>query len=263
MFSEDVLTGEKCNFGKNNVFVPGSIGLFVSYGIMNIRTEYDTAVFGESCIYDRILHLKNITKTEDGVPTAIKEYIDILHQNRTTSLKEQGKMYDQYFNPLNSFNAGPHSTSFASGGQPQYFILVHMHQDKFEKNGELKDTNPVHSDTDIVYFLENFDYTNNRRATNIVVSRLGVFAIMVNNKNYARDTLDKISDSNSEEGRNFGEQYDNLVMTPYLQDPTSGEAILGGLISFVSTHQVNGHPIGISLYQAIYEGNNIVDWVKL
>ena len=99
----------------------------------------------------------------------------------------------------------------------------------------------------------------------MIVSRLGTFAIRANNREMANDTFDALSNPDDKTARDkFIEIYNKLVMEPYEATPIDDNAILQGYIKFINTHLVNGHTMGIGLYQAVYDSQgNIINWVKL
>jgi hypothetical protein len=99
----------------------------------------------------------------------------------------------------------------------------------------------------------------------MLVSRLGTFAIRANNREMANDTFDVLSNPDDKTAlEEFVKKYDKLVMEPYQATPINDNAILQGYIEFINTYLVNGHPMGIGFYQAIYDNQgNIINWVKL
>lgn len=204
----------------------------------------------------------------DGTKTNIKTRIDQLNINRLTSLKENGYMFDNNQNTLPSFNQTSSGTLWANGGQPQYYIMLHMHQDNYIPEGTTtpKPTNVAPSHTDVRSVLDLLDYTGNKNVTSIIVSRHGTFAIRVNDKSKANDAFDAItpSDATNQTWKEFVDKYDDLVTDLYLANPSDDTNIMNGFIEFINTHLVNGQTMGLSFYQAVYDSQgNIINWVKL
>jgi hypothetical protein len=215
-----------------------------------------------------IKDLNKLTKNKpDGSKTKIKTRIDQLKSLLLTSLKENGSMFDDDENILAPFNVGPSFTSWANDGQPQYYISLHMHQNNYIAIGSTtpKPTCPVQSDTDVYNFLLLHRQTNNKNTTAILISRLGTFAIRANNRDLANDTYDILSNRDDNTAlKEFVKKYDKLVMEPYQATPINDNTILQGYIEFINTYLVNGHPMGIGLYQAFYDSQgNIINWIKL
>lgn len=217
---------------------------------------------------DNIKDLNKLTNNKpDGTKTIIKNRIDQLKSLLLTSIKENGSMFDSDQNILPPFNTGPNFTSWANSGQPQYYISLHMHQNNYIPKGttSLKPSCPVQSDTDVLNFLLLHRQTNNKNTTAMLVSRLGTFAIRANNRNLANDAFDALSNQDDDSAlKEFVKNYNNLVMTPYESTPMNDYDILQGYIKFINSHLVNGYPMGIGLYQAVYDNEgNIINWVKL
>lgn len=146
--------------------------------------------------------------------------------------------------------------------------MLHMHQDNYIPEGATTPipSNVAPSDTDVKGILKLLDYTGNRNTTSIVVNRLGTYAIRVNDKNKANDAFDAItpSDASNQTWKDLVDNYDRLVTTPYEATPLNDNVVMNGFIEFINTHLVNGQPMGLSFYQAVYDSqDNIINWVKL
>ena len=230
-------------------------------------------------IQDRnIQDLKRLTQTTFNIDgnhnsSNIKLKIDYLKSRLNTHFEEDGAMFDSSQNVLLPSFTSCCATNWYSA-EPSYYISLHMHQNKFyNRNLELKPTNPVQSDTDVYNFLKLFKYTNNRNATAFFVSRLGTFALRVTDQVKASNAEEELFHyvengevvyNNKEEWKKFYEKYDDLVMKPYIDAPEDLNSILNGFIKFINSHIVNGNNIGIGIYQAVYDENeNIIDWIKL
>lgn len=215
-----------------------------------------------------IKHLMSLVENKsDGSKTNIKTRIDQLNTARLTSLKENGYMFDNNQNTHPSYNQGPNWTAWADPGT-SYFIMLHMHQDNYVPEGTTtpKPTNVAPSPADVRGLLQLLNYTGNRNATSIIVSRQGTFAIRVNDKSKANDAFVALNPSNdsNQTWKDFIDKYDRLVMTPFETIPLDDNAVMNGFIEFINTHLVNGQPMGLNFYQAVYDSQgNIINWVKL
>jgi hypothetical protein len=215
-----------------------------------------------------IKHLMSLVENKsDGSKTNIKTRIDQLNTARLTSLKENGYMFDNNQNTHLSYNQGPNWTAWADPGT-SYFIMVHMHQDNYIPEGTTtpKPTNVAPSPADVRGLMQLLNYTGNRNATSIIVSRQGTFAIRVNDKSKVNDAFNAISPANESNQTwvDFIDEYDKLVTDLYLANPSDNTNIMNGFIKFINSHSINGQTMGLSFYQAVYDSQgNIINWVKL
>lgn len=223
-------------------------------------------------VLDDKANIKDLNKLtnlkSDGTETNIKIRIDQLKNNLSTSLKENGYMFDSDQNTLPSYNQGPNFTNFANSGLPQYYISLHMHQDYYIPKDSTTPipTNVAPSDKDVLNLLLLHDQTDNKNVTSIIVSRKGTYAMRVNNRQMANNAFDAFQDTDngSKVFKDFVDEYDDKVMTPYLASPLNDNDVMNGFITFINTHLINGMPMGIAIYQAIYDNQgNIINWVKL
>lgn len=230
-------------------------------GLDNVN-NYDDTISDEQ---KHINELKKLTSNKsDGTKTNIKIRIDQLNTARLTSLKENGYMFDVNQNTLPSYNQGSHWTAW-SAPDDSYYIMLHMHQDKFIPEGTTtpKATNVAPSDTDVVGLLKLLNYTDNKNTTSIIVNRLGTFAIRVNDKGKANNAYNAII-NNKEVSKLFSAKYDELITDLYEANPSDDVNIMNAFITFINTHLVNGQSMGLSFFQAVYDSqNNIINWIKI
>ena len=149
-----------------------------------------------------------------------------------------------------------------------YFVTVHMHQNNYYVGytTNLAPSNPVMSPEDVASTLELYKNNNNINTTTVLVSRQGTFAIRINNGQQAKDAINALINPNdTTEKDKFEEAYNELVMKPFEKIPSDEAGALAGFVKFINSHLVNGQPMGISLFQAIYDSSNqnIINWVKL
>jgi len=154
---------------------------------------------------------------------------------------------------------------------PAYYIKLHMHQDKWYSTDDLPpgsapiltDSNPVYSPQDIFNFMKLFSYTGSINTTDMLVSRLGTFAMMINDADKATSAYNLL---NENEGENaialkFMDDYKKIIGTDIGID--SDEEKAQGIVKFINTVKVNGKPLGISLYKATYDTNGqITNWTN-
>ena len=240
----------------------------------NGGTPINTApLFDENAPIDHVAELKKLTNNKkDGTKTNIKLKIDELlsrleNTGSTTTTEEDGAMFDSNQNSLPPNQTGGYFTKWYGYG-PEYHITLHMHQNKYwdlsaTPTPVLKMTNPVPSDKDTYNLLLNFDFTNNPNATSIIVSRLGVFALRIENQSNADNSYNQLT-NNPDEIRRFQIEYDDLIMTPLGLIPSDENLALQGYISLINNYQINDINLGLGIYQAVFDSNNnIINWIKL
>lgn len=222
-----------------------------------------------------IRKLNKLTKNKpDGTKTKIKQRIDQLKVALATSLKENGSMFDSNQNILPSYNQGPNFTAFANTGLPQYYIVLHMHQNYFLPDGSTtpKATPVAPSHTDIGNFLKLLQQTDNINTTSILVNRLGTYALRVSNKDSAIDANNLFTApwpnqyTPNEDVKEFVDAYDRFITEVYQTEPLNDQNVMDAFIKFINTFTFSssGNTLGISFYQAVYDSEgNIIDWVKL
>jgi len=208
--------------------------------------------------------LRLTSNNANGTKTNIKTKIDQLKAALPTSAYEGGAMYNSSQNPRAPDIVTIASTQWINVPK-EYYITLHMHQDMFiPLGGTVKElTNPIQSDVDVANLLKLHNYTNNKNATALFVSRLGTFAIRVLDREKANAAYNRLI-SNRQDVTDFYNNYDTEVMKYLKSDLRDENAAMLGFIHFVNTHNVNGQTLGICIYQAIYdEQGNISNWVKL
>lgn len=214
---------------------------------------------------DHIAELKKLTDNKpDGTKTNIKIKIDALKSTLSTSPYEGGAMYNSSQTPLIPTVVAPTETNWADP-PTQYYIKLHRHQDNYTPLGEsqTKPTCPVESDMDVYNFLKLHKLTNNKNATDLFVSRAGTFALRATNPSKAKAAFESLT-TNKERWSVFCRLYDELVMDPLLATPRDEAKALEGFIKFINETLIGGQPLGISLYQAVFDAQgNITTWVQL
>jgi len=212
-------------------------------------------------------HLNSLTTNKsNGTKTNIKQRIDELKQQLPISKEENGTMFNA---AQDRFESNSHGGNFTNWfGHPlDYFITLHMHQDQYYdmRDGlKLKPSTPVYSPTDIINCLLLYHNTKNIRTTAMLVSRIGTYALMIDDAAKAEAAVALLSPEDSEGNisearKKFDDDYDKEIFNV----TTDAEQRLA-IIKFINTVKVNGKLIGISLYQASYDAHgNIIDWVKL
>lgn len=237
---------------------------------------------------NHVRELKLLTDQRNGNNTPVKEVIDNLKSRLSTDTNEDGWAFNRGMsNSVRATSRGPRHTAYSVDDQSipndwhKYFIMIHMHQDRYYKNQPFPDppalvpTSPVLSDTDIRGALQLFSFTGHNNTTYMLVSRLGTFALRITDTGKAKVAADKLYVPSDQDPREnpfwvkFSDDYDTKVHAPVMGDPDSGEVgdeSIGAsaMAGFVNTVKVNGQNIGLGLFQAVYDANgNITDWVQL
>lgn len=214
---------------------------------------------------NHINELNKLTANKaDGTKTNIKAKIDELKAGLATAAYEGGAMYNSAQTPRAPDIVTIASTEWLNVPK-EYYITLHRHQDKYIRLGGTvrEPTNPIQSDTDVANLLKLHNYTNNKNATALLVSRLGTFAIRVTDRDKANDAYNRLM-TNSNDRKIFGDNYDDKVLSYLTSNPRDENTALTGFISFVNTNEINNQTMGIAIYQAIYnESGNITNWIKL
>jgi hypothetical protein len=212
-----------------------------------------------------IKRLNKLTAKKNGEETIFKQKIDEYKEKLSTVFIEEGMMYGSEFEPIPG-ECTKNSTEWTSYPASHY-VAIHLHQNKYYESGVLKDSNPVMSDVDVIAMLGFYNNTNNINVTSVLVSRQGTFALRVNNVNQVNDAINALDpDSNSQtsspEMDKFVNMYNEIVQDRFEVGNEAGA--LAGFIQLINTYQVHGPPLGISLFQAVFDSEgNITNWVKL
>lgn len=212
-----------------------------------------------------IQELKKLTKKG----SVLKAEIDLLKSKLTTKRTEEGMMYSSNpnFPPLEGASTKTETKWY--NFSRDYYVTIHMHQNMYYAGNSttLKPTNPVMSDVDVTATLGLYRYNGNINTTSILVSRQGTFAIRVSNAADVLNAINAMDPDNNPETKSaelvkFEAQYEKEVQKAYEAGNEAGA--LNEFINFINTYQINGCPLGISLYQAIFDNQrNITNWVKL
>lgn len=217
-----------------------------------------------------IKELNKLTNNKaDGSKTIFKQAIDNLKERLATDVMEDGLLFGSQYAPLPPSHRNGRSCEWTDF-PPSYYITIHMHQNQYYppptpgSSPILKPTNPVMSpDYDVLSTLNLYKYNGNKNTTTVLVSRQGTFAIRISNGSQVV-TASNTLNGNSDELKAFNYKYNFLVMTPLEATPSDEQGALIGVIEFINTHLVNGKPLGVSIYQAVYDADgNIINWIKL
>lgn len=213
-----------------------------------------------------IKRLKKLTKNG----TYLKDEIDLLKSKLATNIKEEGMMYGPNLPPLEGA-CTKNETKWYYDIPTAYFVTVHMHQNNYYVRNTitLAPSNPVMSPEDVFGTLSLYKNNNNINTTTILVSRQGTFALRINNGQQVNDAIlamdpDNNPNTKSPEQELLEDKYNELVMKPFEKVPSDEAGALAGFIQLINTHLVNGQSLGISLFQAVFDGQGkIINWVKL
>ncbi|WP_395062242.1 hypothetical protein [Flavobacterium sp.] len=215
-----------------------------------------------------IRQLQKLTDNKsDGTKTSIKSKIDGQRTTLTSGLYEGGAMYNSSQTPINPDVTTGISTNW-SNVPKEYYIKLHRHQNNYIPAGSntLTPTNPVESDMDVANFLKLIDYTNNNNTTDLFVSRAGTFALRISNKDDAKDAWNALFNSPSE-WTLFTQEYDKKIIDLYQQSPLDVDKMKNEFINFIKTYvvhkgQENEHGMGISIFEAIFDAQGNITWIK-
>lgn len=225
-----------------------------------------------------IVALNKLTKNNrDGSKTKIKEKIDELRPRVATDFMEDGAHFiktGRSYEIRLPTSRGSYWVKYSNGDRvlPNTKVVVHMHTILVEVRRGVdpatglprivyEELSPIFSDADIFKTAEQFtDLDNDEDFTSILVSEQGTFALRVGNKNNLEDTYNTLS-NDSVAFENFQKQFMEEVIDPCKDAPNSCN--VSNFIEFLNTYRVKEHPIGLILFQAIYDDQqNIINWIK-
>jgi len=228
-----------------------------------------------------IEHKKALNKLtankSDGTKTKIKDKIDELKGRLTTDFKEMGYHFIKDgtdFIVREPIWRGPNQVAYSNGDQiaPNTKVVLHMHQNLAEiikginpqtglPNVTYEELVPIWSDGDIDKTAEQFGELNNDiDFTSILVTQEGTFALRVGNKNDLKNTNITLG-NDADAIKSFSDDFKKKVLTPC--NGGSNSCYVQNFITFLNTYTINGHPIGLVLYQSEYDAqDNIINWIK-
>ncbi|WP_447637346.1 hypothetical protein [Flavobacterium microcysteis] len=225
-----------------------------------------------------IVALNKLTKNNrDGSKTKIKEKIDELRPRVATDFMEDGahfiKTGADYQIRLPAAR-GNNWVKYSNGDRvlPNTKVVVHMHQilakvrRGYDPTTGLpqivnEELSPIFSDADIFKTAEQFtDLNNDKDFTSILVSEQGTFALRVGNKNDLMDTYNALISNE----KNQDKLKDDFELRVLKECRASNNACyVDKFIEFLQTFQINEHPIGLVLFQAVYDNEgSIINWIK-
>jgi hypothetical protein len=222
--------------------------------------------------------LNALTKNKpDGTKTVIKQKIDDLEFRLATDFVEDGA---HFIKNGNSYIVrepdwhGPQRVAYtpdrAAVGTK---VILHMHQNQAQvvrgfnpqtglPNVHTEDLVPIFSNGDIFKTSEQFiDVDRDKDLTSILVSQEGTFALRVGDSDELTDTYYILS--NDEEVKTkFDDDFIKQVLSPC--SGASSSCYIEHFSTFLSTYLINGHHIGLILFQAVYDSEgNIINWLSV
>jgi len=158
--------------------------------------------------------------------------------------------------------------------EPDYLdketVSIHIHQQKFYDASVSLDpflNSQVFSDEDIIEFLENVDFIESTDpeltddVTSILISEIGAFALVVEDKELAGDALNALQDPNIKE--RFINDFQKKVLEDWINNECDNAYLVSNLKDFINKYKINGQKLGVEIYQAIIINNQITSWYKL
>ncbi|VXB31334.1 hypothetical protein FLAVO9AF_130176 [Flavobacterium sp. 9AF] len=227
-------------------------------------------------------HVKALNKltanNSDGTKTIVKQKIDDLKSRLTTEYKEMGYHFIKdgaSFLVREPTWRGDNQVVYDNGDQllVNTKVVLHMHQNEAHitkgvnpqtglPNIVVEELVPIWSDGDIDKTAEQFgDLNNDEDFTSILVTQAGTFALRVGNSSELNET-NLILGNDANEKEKFNDNFNEQVLKPC--NGGSNSCYVEKFIVFINTYMINGHSIGLVLYQAVYDNqDNITNWVKL
>lgn len=145
-------------------------------------------------------------------------------------------------------------------------VSVHIHQQKHNSSDTETVNTPVFSDGDIIEFLENIEYIENtdpdltNDVTSILLSEIGAFALVVDDKHLADDAINALQDDDIYE--DFIDEFERKVLKKWRKGNCDNDCMVKKITKFINTYEINGQNLGIHIYQASIINNQIVFWNK-
>ncbi|WP_299888095.1 hypothetical protein [uncultured Lacinutrix sp.] len=149
-------------------------------------------------------------------------------------------------------------------------VSVHIHQQLFydlETSDQPYKNSPVFSDGDIKEFLGNIKFIENSNSdltedvTSILLSEIGAFALVVEDKQLAIDANNALQ--NAETKTKFELDFEKKVLKEWRNNNCDNACLIKKINKFIKKYKINGQKLGISIYQASIFENQIVFWNKL
>lgn len=227
-------------------------------------------------------HVRALNKltanNSDGTKTIVKQKIDDLKSRLTTEYKEMGYHFikdGSNFLVREPTWRGDNQVAYDNGDQllVNTKVVLHMHQNEAHitrgvnpqtglPNIVVEELVPIWSNADIDKTAEQFgDLNNDEDFTSILVTQEGTFALRVGNSSELNET-NLILGNDANEKEKFNDNFNEHVLKPC--NGGSNSCYVEKFIEFINTYTINGHSIGLILYQAVYDNqDNIISWVKL
>ncbi len=230
-------------------------------------------------VMDDKKHIKTLNKltlnNNDGTPTVIKQYIDDFKAKLSTLYTEDGA---HFIKNGNSFNVRP--ADFKGADRVSYIpdhllpntkVVLHMHEITAHITHISATTGlpqvynaypaPIFSSGDIDKTGEQFEESGNDvDFTSILVTEAGVFALRVDNGTNLADTSQTLG-NDADEKKSFDANFIQNVIKA--SDGQGNSVYVENFVTFLNTQLVNGHHIGLILFQAVFDAQgNITNWIK-
>lgn len=245
-----------------------------------LLSDWDGNTVVTAPVIDYKKHIKalnELTKNKsDGTSTIIKQKIDNLKSRLATEFTEYG-----YHFIKNGSNFVVREPNWWGANQVTYSegdhaaigtkVVMHMHQNQAQivkgfnpitslPNVYTFDVVPMFSDGDIFKTSEQFqDVDRDKDLTSILVSQEGTFALRIGNSNDVNNTFDILS-TDEQAKTNFENDFQKQVLSPC--EGGSNSCYVEHFSNFLSTYLINGHHIGLILFQAVYDSEgNIINWI--
>lgn len=223
------------------------------------------------------------------ISAKIGELAPKVDSDQSGNLKEDGARFkfiseDNYTIRLPSVKKGS-SVDYTPDYEPNETVSVHIHQTKaykYKQDGTPSDqplpNSPIYSSQDILEFLENLNYieTTNSDLTEDVASLLiskkpntpinvnqaNIFALVVDSNGDKNDALNAHTALQDDDTYNeFTDYFKDNVLKDWEKVDCDDACVIQSFIDFVNTYEVNGEPLGISIYQYT-NFNGTINWIK-
>jgi len=224
---------------------------------------------------DRLLAMSNDVKIKARLQDCKEKAEDANH------IEEGGGAFRKksdgtYFERLPSVIQGT-ETGFDPGYISGESVFVHLHSQKAYDYSEglpqLKDVAPIPSKVDIVKFISLMYERNNDtnepsysddddEIVSMLVTDQGTYALTVGNKANMLAADVKLNSENRDQKviNEFVSEYEIKIKEACNNDDA---CLLRTFLNFIKTHTIDGNTLGIDIYQAVYENNEITGWIKL
>lgn len=248
-----------------------------------------TSVIFDAGIKKRKKFLKQLIQNET-ISNKVGELANNVNSDVSGEFLEDGARFktlsdNNYSTPRQPSQRQGSKTIYLPAYEPKENISVHMHQTKAYKylnDGTPSDepipNSPIYSDGDIIEFLENLNYIdeNNPELIDDVTSLLvalkpgtndeaNVFALVINNNSDKEKALAALEalETNQDAYDDFIKDFYDDVLEEWENNECIGQCVIDAFVEFIKTAEVNGQPLGISIYQYEVDSNGNINWNQL